>query len=91
MKILIVLIALVSLPAFARDEAPLGEGRCFDLKESVLADLSRSCGKVDAALAKKIETLDKRCGQPQLARLFRKTYEKKVAANASAPSGVALK
>jgi hypothetical protein len=81
MKILVALGLLVGSSAFA---APLNEGRCFDIKQSVLADLPHFCGTAKADRTRlqdfrhQIQLLEKSCKQPQLARLFRKALDERV-------------
>jgi hypothetical protein len=86
MKTFILAALTIALPAFAAQKAPapLDEGRCFDIKQSVLADLPHFCGKAKSDKARledfghQIDLLEKRCSQPQLAHLFRKALDERV-------------
>jgi hypothetical protein len=84
MKILLALSFLVATPAFAGAQ-PLNEGRCFDIKQSVLADLPHFCGSARTDKTRlqdfrhQIALLEKSCAQPQLAQLLRRALEERVA------------
>lgn len=82
--------AYASYALAAKAPAQLDEGRCFDIKQSILADLPRFCGKAKADKSRledfghQIDLLEKRCAQPQMAHLFRKALDERVSKESAA-------
>lgn len=78
------LAAPIFAHAKAKAPAQLDEGRCFDIKQSVLADLPHFCGQARTDKTRledfhsQIDMIEKRCSQPQLAHLLRKALDERV-------------
>lgn len=70
----------LKVPAIER----IPEARCYDIKQSVLADLPGFCGneKTDKVrlidFGSQLELLEKKCGQPELAYLLKKALNDRV-------------
>ena len=62
----------------------ISEARCYDIKQSVLADLPHFCGsqKTDKVrlidFGNQLDLLEKKCGQPELAYLLKKALNERV-------------
>jgi hypothetical protein len=68
----------------------ISEARCYDIKQSVLADLPHFCGtkKTDKVrlidFGHQLDLLEKKCGQPELAYLLKKALNERVNKNSQA-------
>ena len=84
-------LLLALFVALSASAAPhISEERCFDIKQSVLADLPQFCAaaKVDKArladFGRQIELIEKSCGQPQLSMLLRKAVDRRLSGQRTA-------